>query len=439
MRVMSLGFALIVAFMAGVASHSAGAGDDMRHVDYVIVVTGGELLQGAFPDGHTFFITRTLRPLGLRCVGSISIDDRKADIDDALKFAVEHASLVIVTGGLGPTDNDITRETLSAFTGIPLHEDPTVLEQMERRFKISRDRLRTNLRRQTQVPVRGTYLENAHGTAAGLVFDSKQAVIVALPGPPRELEPMVRGQLVPYLSRRFGTRMPGCSLTIRFVGLGQSQVDQTLKDYVPLPPGLTQSSQFEGGRVDFTFSLPDDTAEARAQLDQLKEGILRHLGEYVYADGNGSLESHVLRLLAEDGGTITLVEVGSGGSLAAALLSEGHAADRLVAGGFAAPRFEEVRQLLGPLSSAWDSAATSADKTALLAAAAAARTHSRWVIAVGDVQEDEAGNRYVDVVSQRGDAPVDCKQVRLRGTGQYARVRLTTQLLDDLRRQLRRR
>jgi nicotinamide-nucleotide amidase len=436
MRVQSVGIVLAVASILAVVPRGAVFGNDKAPVDYVVVVTGGELLQGAFPDGHTFFIARTLRPLGLRCVGSICVDDRKADIDRALRFAVAQADLVIVTGGLGPTENDITRETLSSFTGIPLREDPDVLEHMERRFRTSRDRLRSNLRRQARVPVRGTYLKNAHGTAVGLVFEPEESVMVALPGPPRELEPMVREGLVPYLSRRFGTRMPGCSLTLRFVGLGQSQVDQTLKDHVSLPPGLTQSSQFEGGRVDFTFSLPDDTPAGRAQLEKLKEAILQHLGDHVYADDNESLESHVLRLVAKDGGAITLVEAGSGGSLAAALLGEGRDAKRLVAGALAAPRFEELRQLLDPLPRPWNPAASDAEKMTLLAEAGASRTGSLWAIAVGEVREDEAGNRYVDVVAKRRDAPVDHQRLKLRGSGEYARVRLITQLLDYLRRRL---
>ena len=87
---------------------------------YAIVVTGSELLAGAYADGHTHFLTRTLRPLGLECVGSICVDDKRPDLQAALGFAAGRAPLVIVTGGLGPTDNDITREALSAFTGIEL-------------------------------------------------------------------------------------------------------------------------------------------------------------------------------------------------------------------------------------------------------------------------------------------------------------------------------
>lgn len=91
--------------------------------------------------------------------------------------------------------------------------------------------------------------------------DLKLSFIVALPGPPRELQAMVHEELLAYLKKRFGTRLPGRSLMLRFVGLGQSQIDQTLEDHIALDEDISLSSQFQGGRVDFTFSLPHDTKE----------------------------------------------------------------------------------------------------------------------------------------------------------------------------------
>ncbi len=149
----------------------------------MIIVTGGELLAGAYQDGHTYFLTRTLRPLGLSCVGSMCVDDNQADLTAALRFATSKAALLIVTGGLGPTANDITREVLSDFTGIPIKEHAQVLQELARRFGVSSAELRANLRRQTQVPTRGTYFKNPNGTAVGLVFETDSTVIIALPGP----------------------------------------------------------------------------------------------------------------------------------------------------------------------------------------------------------------------------------------------------------------
>ena len=405
-------------------------------VDYMIVVTGGELLSGAYPDGHTHFLTRTLRPLGLRCVGSMCVDDKPDDLKEALRFASEKASLIIVTGGLGPTDNDITRETLSEFTGIALKEHPDVLEAMARRFGGTPDRIRPNLRRQTLVPTRGTYLKNSNGSAVGLVFRLADGVIVALPGPPRELQAMVRDELVPYLSRRFGTRLPGCSLTLRFVGLGQSQIDQTLEEHVPLPPDITLSSQFSGSRVDFTFSLPGDTPQDRARLEQLEQKILEHLGDHVYADDETSLEHSVIALLQERGATLALAEVHSGGSLAAGL-SNADSAPQAVAGAFVAPTEEKLRRLLGVPRQKWPQDASNAKKVELLASAAADSTGGQWAIAVGQSHRGKNAGRYVEVVFRLPDGRLESRQVSLRGTDQSARSRLTTQLLDQLRRRLR--
>lgn len=405
-------------------------------VDYVIVVTGGELLSGAYPDGHTHFLTRTLRPLGLRCVGSMCVDDKPADLKAALGFATRKASLVIVTGGLGPTDNDVTRATLSDFTGIALAEHPHVLERMARRFGVPSERLRANLRRQTQVPTRGTYLPNANGSAVGLVFQGADAVIVALPGPPSELQAMVRSELVPFLSRQFGTRLPGCSLTLRFVGLGQSQIDQTLKEHVPLPPDVTLSSQFDGSRVDFTFSLPGDTRQDRGRLDELKQKTLSRLGDYVYATDETSLEGSVVKLLTGRGETLTLAEVESGGGLAAGL-SGADSDHRAVAGAYVAPSEERLRRLLGVAEDKWSGSTSAPQRAELLASATADSTGSPWAIAVGESRQDESGGRYVEVVFRLPEGRLESRRVGLGGTGQAARSRLTTQLLDQLRRRLR--
>ena len=407
-----------------------------KSTKYIIVVTGGELLSGVYPDGHTYFLTKTLRPLGLECIGSMSVDDKQADLVEALRYATDKADLVIVTGGLGPTDNDITREALSEFTGITLKEHPNAPKEMARRFRVSPDRLRANLRRQTRVPTEGTYFRNTQGTAVGLVFEPADAVIVALPGPPRELQAMVRDELVPYLSRRFGTRLPGCSLMLRFVGLGQSQIDQSMEDNVSLAPDITVSSQFEGGRVDFTFSLPEDTPQDRAKLLELKQKIMKHLGEYVYADDETSLEEHVLKLLKARGERLALAEAGSGGSLAEAL-SSADGDGQVIAGAYVAPTVEKLCHLLAIDNDRLPGGESQDQFIKQLAAAVAVATESQWAVAVGEARRDENGSGYVEVAFKLPDGQMESRQVRLSGIGELARSRLSTQLLDQLRRRLK--
>jgi nicotinamide-nucleotide amidase len=314
-------------------------------LDYVIVVTGGEVLEGLFPDSHTHFLTRTLRPLGGRCVGSVTVDDREQELSEALRFALGKAPLVIVTGGLGPTPNDITREAISRFTRIPLREHEAVVAGMERRFGQSREQLRANLRRQALVPSSGDYLTNSVGTAVGLVFQTTNATVVALPGPPRELQAMVEQQLSPFLQRHFGLRRPGASLTLRFVGLGQSQISQTLQDQVKLPPELVITSQFEAGRVDFTFALPGDTEAERAWLGGLAKTMRDQLGTHLYAEDDSTLEDKVMGAFARRGLTLALVEIGTGGHVTDSL-TQVAAVERVLVGSYVAPRKPAFLQLL---------------------------------------------------------------------------------------------
>lgn len=425
---------LVVAVSISLSQYPVKAGDQPTR--YMVVVTGGELLSGIYPDGHTYFITRTLRPMGLSCVGSMSVDDKQADLKEALRFATAKASFVIVTGGLGPTENDITREAISDFTGIKLQEHPEVLQKMSERFSVSPSRLRLNLRRQTQVPERGTYLKNPNGTAVGLVFELADVVIVALPGPPHELQAMVRDELVPYMARKFGTRPPGCSLTLRFVGIGQSQINQTLSDQVPMAPDITVSSQFEGSRVDYTFSLPHDNPQEQTRLHKLKQEIMKHLGEYVYADDEKSLEERVAELLEARGATLALAEAASGGTLAAALSST-NSAKRVLAGAYVAPTAEKLRRLLNVSNDNWSSITSGSQRTEHLAAAAADMTGSQCAIAVGDVWQDKTGKAYVDFAFKLPGGRPENQRIRFRDTGELAHVRLSTQLLDQLRRRLR--
>ena len=407
-----------------------------KSTKYVIVVTGGELLSGVYPDGHTYFITRTLRPLGLECVGSMSVDDKLNDLKEALRYATSKAELIIVTGGLGPTDNDITREALCEFTGIKLKEHPDTLSEMARRFHVRPDQLRANLRRQTQVPTGGTYFRNTEGTAVGLVFDSNESVIVALPGPPRELQAMVRNEMLPYLSKRFDTRLPGSSLRLRFVGLGQSQIDQMLEDNVPLATDIIVSSQFEGGRVDFTFSLPEDTPQERARLQELKKEIMKYLGEYVYSDDETSLEEHIFNLLKARGETLALAEAGSGGSLTAAL-SSADANGQVLTKAYVAPTVEKLYHLLNINKDELTGTTPAGRRIKRLAEVVADETTGLWVIVVGEVYRDQSGSDYVEVAFKLPDGHIENQKVRLHGTGELARSRLRTQLLDELRRKLK--
>ncbi len=405
------------------ATTSSSPANPTNAINYALIITGGELLHGAFPDGHTAFLTRSLHPLGLHCVGSMIVDDHPEDIAKALRFATNKAPLIIVTGGLGPTGNDVTRQALVEFTGVAVRENPALLDELSRRLNTPVEKLRENLRRQMRVPERGTFFKNPNGTAAGLVFDLGRTVVVALPGPPRELQPMTRDELVPYLTRRFGTRPPGCALTLRFVGMGQSQIDQTLTQNVPLDPDIILASQFEGGRVDFTFSLPGDTPAERTRLRQLENRILQHLGTNIYAEDDATLEEVILRGLRGRGATLAIVEVASGGALAASL-SQSVSATNVVNGAWSTPSLTQARRLVA------------AESAAMIDIARAARNASgaTAVVVIGERLSHDGGS--VEVFVDLPGKSAATIRLPLRGSDAVSRAALVTQILDQLRRRL---
>lgn len=402
-----------------------------RRLDYFIIVTGSEILGGAFPDSHTHFITRALRPCGLRCVGSMTVDDLDEDLRAGLRYATNKASLVIVTGGLGPTDNDITRQTLSKFTGIPLREHPEVLAQMERRFSTPAGQLRANLRRQAQTPVGGAHLNNAGGTAVGLVFDAHPLTIVALPGPPRELQPMVQNELIPLLAKRFGVRANGAAITLRFLGLGQSQIDETIKTRMKLPPGTITTSQFEGGRVDFTFSLPDNSDAARKELEALKQDFHTHLGGHIYAEGETTLEETVLAQFERKKASLVLIELGSRGALAAAL-GQIDSSDRVIVADWMAASETNLFRALNIPEAKWSGLPAGLPRLKALAAMAADQHQATHVLLVGPATPRAAGAKSMSVLFKAPRSDWEVQDMQLRGSGDSAQSYLVTQILKFL-------
>lgn len=409
-------------------------GVSRESLDYFIIVTGSELLQGVYADRHTQFITRTLGPLGYRCLGSMSIGDLQTDLHQALDFARRKAPLILTTGGLGPTSQDITRKVLSEYTSISLTEHPGALNDLKRRYGGEKGILRPVLRGQALAPEKGTYLPNPNGTAVGLVFDDGQRVIAALPGPPRELQPMVRNELVPYLSERFGLRKVGHSLTMRFAGIGQSSIDRVIREQLKLPGELAVWSSFNSNRVDITFSFPGNSPEELERLRGLRGELLEHIGEYMYSDTGSSLEDRIWQLLEQGQVSLVLGEIASGGAVSSSLLA-GRGDSSRFAGAYAAGSPEALGRLLGGGGGA-GSAPSPERLVSILARRAAEREAGAWGLVVGPVDPDESGATSVWISAGSVRTGFASRRINVRKGRRLRRDRLVTHALDLLRREL---
>ena len=405
---------------------------------YMIVVTGSELLRGAYADSHTHFLTGTLKGLGIQCVGSVTVGDRAKDLRGALEYAATRANLTIVTGGLGPTDDDITRGVVSEYSGIPLRVTPEVLAGLEQRYANRGGKLPPNVRRQALTPSRGAYLPNPNGTAVGLVFEAKDKVIVSLPGPPRELRPLVANELLPYLGRRFGLQVTHSSTTLRFVGIGESSIQKVIDSELEVPADVEISSSFQAGRVDITFFLPGSSQAVLARLGLLERELRTRLDEYIYSDDGSSLEKRIVSLLESRGGKLILVEVGTGGAIANQL-STVDGLDGVLAGGLVGSGHREVVHLLGDDRVAAFGVGGETSLEALgraLARDASKAVDSEWALVVTHGVTQSGGSRPLWITAgSRSDGYVS-KRTLLTGKERSKRERIVTQALDLLRRRL---
>ena len=287
-----------------------------------VVVSGTELLSGLHRDTNTSFIERRLARLGMATRFAATVGDRIEEMVPIFRHALEAAPVLITSGGLGPTVDDLTREALAEATGVPLVHSDDALRELEACFRRIGRKMSDNNLRQAQVPSTGQFFGNPHGTAPGLLFDAGERIAIALPGPPRELEPMMENHIVPLLRERYPDLQESSRVRVRLVGIGESNVDQLLRDKVVLDEDMDLSLLAKLGRVDVTLSLPGSRPDDLGRLERVRDKVMDYLGQFCYSIRiDETLEEAVGSLLRERGETIGTAESCTGGGIASVLTS----------------------------------------------------------------------------------------------------------------------
>ena len=288
-----------------------------------IVNTGSELMLGRVLNTHQQFLCRRLADLGHVVTRQVAIADTGSEIQNAVREALSRADLVITTGGLGPTSDDLTRELIAELLGKKLIENKEVLVHIENFFtKRGRPRpAKTSV--ETFAPEGAIVFLNATGTAPGLamkISNPKSEIrnpkwLVMLPGPPRELRPMFDNQIAPLLKREFADEIFICR-TILTTGIGESRVQEFLEvDFQPLVKrGLEIGYCARPGAVDVRLTASGATAE---KLVAEGEAVVQKiLGESIFGHDDEEIENVVVKLLAQKKKTLALAESCTGGLIA---------------------------------------------------------------------------------------------------------------------------
>ncbi|HEM4736285.1 TPA: competence/damage-inducible protein A [Streptococcus suis] len=286
-----------------------------------LIAVGTEILTGQIINTNAQFLSEKCAELGIDVYFHTAVGDNENRLLSVLEVASQRSDLVILCGGLGPTEDDLTKQTLATFLGRNLVFDELAMAKLDRFFASRPGRVRTpNNERQAQIVEGSQALQNPAGLAVGGMIEQDGVTYIVLPGPPSELKAMFSESLLPLLSQ---SQQQLYSRVLRFFGIGESQLVTVLSDLIDKQTDPTLAPYAKVGEVTLRLSTKATSQEeANLRLNQLEEEILQHdkLADYFYAYGeDNSLVKTVATRLAEKRQTIAIVEQGTGGLLQAEL------------------------------------------------------------------------------------------------------------------------
>ncbi|HEL1810930.1 TPA: competence/damage-inducible protein A [Streptococcus suis] len=286
-----------------------------------LIAVGTEILTGQIINTNAQFLSEKCAELGIDVYFHTAVGDNENRLLSVLEVASQRSDLVILCGGLGPTEDDLTKQTLATFLGKNLVFDELAMAKLDRFFASRPGRVRTpNNERQAQIVEGSQALQNPAGLAVGGMIEQDGVTYIVLPGPPSELKAMFSESLLPLLSQ---SQQQLYSRVLRFFGIGESQLVTVLADLIDKQTDPTLAPYAKVGEVTLRLSTKATSQEeADLRLNQLEEDILQRdkLREYFYAYGEeNSLVKTVATRLAEKRQTIAIVEQGTGGLLQAEL------------------------------------------------------------------------------------------------------------------------
>jgi nicotinamide-nucleotide amidase len=286
-----------------------------------IIAVGSEMLTPDRVDTNSLFLTEELNKLGIEVVRKTIVGDNRDLLAEAFRDALNRVPLIIASGGLGPTEDDLTRETVAELLDRKLILNDAILRYIEGRFRqLGREMPPVNVR-QAMVPEGAEVLENPRGSAPGLWLEDAGRIIALLPGPPRELKPMYHEQIQPRLERRStGIRM--FHRELRVAGMGESAVEQRIKAIYNRYSEVNTTILAAPGEIQIHLrTWTDDALGAQKTLDEIVQGFELALTDRIYSQDGSSMEEVVARLLTMNTATISAAESCTGGLLAQRLTS----------------------------------------------------------------------------------------------------------------------
>ncbi len=287
-----------------------------------LISVGTELLLGNIVNTNTRFLAEKCAAAGLSVYYQVTVGDNRERMKETFETALKRADVVVITGGLGPTEDDLTKEVCAEVMGYSLVEDPHTRERLEDFFKNSiYKEIPDNNWKQAMIPEGCKVLDNENGMAPGLIMEKDQKTAILLPGPPNELIPMFTKQVMPYLASRQPQTI--VSQMVKICGYGESQVADMVKDLIEAQTNPTIAPYAKTGEVHLRVTAKAaNEEEAKKQIKPIVKDLKNRFGMAIYTTKEEeTLEMAVVRLLKKYDLTVSTAESCTGGMLAAKLVN----------------------------------------------------------------------------------------------------------------------
>ena len=401
-----------------------------------IIHLGDELLFGLRPNTHLQYLGQCFSKYGVTLIRDQVIRDNREEVLDCLGYTWGKADLVITTGGLGPTVDDMTRQAIAEFFGVELIFNESIRQAIEARFKSGGwEMTENNLRQCYQMPG-SEILENPNGTAPGLWYERDGKLLVMLPGPPKELMPMVENQVIPLLITRGLLQTMEPYVQIRTCGVGESKLESKLQPILDQHPGVDAAYCVHSGVADVRFSSVQPNGHAMAQEVAEQARVL--LGDDFVGYGDFDIAKSIIKYLIENNETISVAESCTGGLISSAFVDI-PGASKAYCGGVVTYTDEAKIQSLDLLEAMLQQhGAVSAETAVAMATAVAEKFSTAYGLSTtgyagpdGGTEKDPVGTVYIGYHSPQG---AWSKRVQLKGDRQLIRQRATLLAIDFVRR-----
>ncbi len=288
-----------------------------------IIAIGTELLLGEITDTNSVYLARQLRDIGVNLYLMTTVGDNLARISSAISTALDRAEIVITSGGLGPTVDDMTRQAVADAMDVPLVFHQSLYDVIAERFRGFGSAMTANNRQQAYLPEAAVLIENPVGTAPSFIVESPRGVVISLPGVPREMKYLMSQSVLPYLLRKYQLGVI-VARTLRTAGIGESALDDQIGAQLLSEGNPSVGLAAHHGAVDIRITAKAADRDSALQLlDEMQAKLKARVGEHIFGADSDTLEEVVWRQLARRQQTVHVVEAGLPGVISAGWKSEG--------------------------------------------------------------------------------------------------------------------